>query len=83
MSIPPIERLKKLIRIAKKPLEVPLMILTEMMMSIIQVASLMSDSPSIKDLNFCGAPTSFKRATTAAVSVQERIDPIRNALMLV
>jgi len=46
------ERLKKLIRIAKNPLEVPLMILTEMMMRIIHVASLISDSPSINDLNF-------------------------------
>jgi hypothetical protein len=72
-----------LIRIAKKPLEVPLMMLTDMMIRIIQVASLIRDSPSIKDLNFYGAPNSFKRATTAAVSVQERIEPIRKALILV
>lgn len=51
-----------------------------MIIKIIQVASLIRDSPSIKDENFLGAPTSFKSATTAAVSVQDIIDPRRNAV---
>jgi len=48
-----------------------------------QVASFIRDSPSIKERNFYGAPTSFNKATTAAVSVQDNIDPIKNALIKV
>lgn len=54
--------------------------LIEIVIKIIQEASLIKDSPSINDLNFFGAPTFFNKATTAAVSVQDNIAPIKNAL---
>ena len=83
ISIPPKERDKKFTTIYQIPLDSPLMILTDIIMRIMQVASLINDSPSIKDLNFYGAPTSLSRATTAAVSVHESMDPIKKALILV
>jgi hypothetical protein len=51
-----------------------------MMIKIIQVASFIRDSPSISEENFLGAPTSFKSAITAAVSVHDIIAPSKNAL---
>jgi hypothetical protein len=46
---------------------------------IIQDPSLSKLSPSIKELNFRGAPASFRRASTATVSVQDNTDPNMNA----
>ena len=43
------------------------------------VPSFNKDSPSIKELNFFGAPISFKSDITATVSVQERMEPNRKA----
>jgi hypothetical protein len=43
------------------------------------VPSFISDSPSIKELNYLGAPTSFRRDITATVSVQDKIAPNINA----
>ena len=52
MIIPPTVKEIKLEIISKIPFEVPFKIFTEMMIKIIQVASFIKDSPSIKDLNF-------------------------------
>ena len=54
-----------------------------MIIKIMHVASLINDSPSIRDENFLGAPTSFKSAMTAAVSVQDMMDPSKNAVKYV
>jgi hypothetical protein len=35
--------------------------------------------PSIKELNFLGAPAYLSKAKTATVSVHDKIDPKRNA----
>jgi hypothetical protein len=45
----------------------------------IQVPSLNKLYPSINELNFLGAPASFKIAKTATVSVHESTDPNINA----
>mgnify|MGYP006869349354 CR=1 FL=1 len=45
----------------------------------IQVPSLNKLYPSIKELNFFGAPASLSNAKTATVSVQESTDPNINA----
>ena len=78
---PPIIREKKFTVIPITPDERPFMIFTEIIIKIMQVASFSNDSPSIKLANFLGAPTSFKRATTAAVSVHDIILPNRKAPM--
>lgn len=43
--------------------------------STIHEPSFKRDSPSIRELNLLGAPTSLRRARTAIVSVHERIEP--------
>jgi hypothetical protein len=45
----------------------------------IQLPSLNKLSPSIKELNFLGAPAYFNKANTATVSVHESTDPNINA----
>jgi len=44
-----------------------------------QDPSLNKLSPSMRELNFLGAPASLSRARTATVSVQESTDPNINA----
>jgi hypothetical protein len=46
---------------------------------IIQVPSLSKLYPSIKELNFLGAPAYLRSASTATVSVQESTEPNMNA----
>ena len=50
---------------------------------IMQLPSLRRLYPSIKELNFLGAPASLRRERTATVSVQERMDPNMKAPMVV
>lgn len=78
---PPIANDRKLTLIPKIPEEVPFKILLEMIIKIIQVASFIKDSPSIREENFLGAPTSLSKAITAAVSVQDMMLPNKNAVI--
>lgn len=50
-----------------------------MVYKIMHDPSLIKLYPSIRELNFLGAPASFRRARTATVSVQESTDPNMNA----
>jgi hypothetical protein len=81
IAIPPNDNEKKLIVTDNIDVFAPLIMFEDIIIKIIQVASLRSDSPSIKEENFFGAPTSFNKAITAAVSVQDIILPNKNALI--
>lgn len=78
-KVPPIVKLNSKNMIFFTGILLPATISAQIVNKTIQVPSLSKDSPSMSELNFFGAPTSFNSANTATVSVQLRMAPKRKA----
>jgi len=78
ITAPPVSSINR-IEISMTPILPPLHNSILIVNRIMHVPSFSKLYPSIRELNFFGAPASFSKAKTATVSVQERIDPNMNA----
>ena len=74
-TIAPIVSSRNKITISMACIEFPFTISKLIVSKTIQVPSLNKLYPSIKELNFLGAPAYFNNANTATVSVHDKTDP--------
>lgn len=77
--IAPIVSYKNSLTIYKGGMFPPFTSYNDIVNNTIHVPSLNKLSPSIKELNFLGAPAYFNNANTATVSVHDNTDPNINA----